>query len=468
MSIEASILSQTVTESPLPVVPRNTAYTNTDIFVKLKNYIVLWTGVGNLLTLLKKTANGYKTIKVLPKAGYTVPQVIGNNDAFVTKDDVNCSITITFIDPNTDEVTRTSIVVSTATAGGGRECYHVDTCNGTIFVATHEGASDFLYVGTVNFTNKTVSFIKKTIQSTSMTSGATNYLFAFMMLSDTIFAHYAYVNNAIVQGIYTISAGVITKTNAAISTSFASWGNVMYAVIHTNSSAFYYNGAATGLYQLKTTQATDGSTMYITPFTTPAPVANQGALFIDNITGVSFVNMYPADGYCYSVQGDTCDALAPVGLLAQNTGYSMTVGICKLGGFTDDTAFILDPFNNSFYYGTAVTYSGGTLTKKPKRIKLYTNNTAKTQFITSVSIASYAHANNPTYSAHPEYFQDNVIGVSINDKILFMDTFSWTTLRTFANCPIALKPNEYISLEVLNSFGDITTTINGIVDTTQA
>lgn len=49
-----------------------------------------------------------------------------------------------------------------------------------------------------------------------------------------------------------------------------------------------------------------------------------------------------------------------------------------------------------------------------------------------------------------------------------MDTFSWTTLRTFANCPIALKPNEYISLEVLNAFGDVTTTINGIVDTTQA
>ena len=184
MSIEASILSQTVTETPLPVVPRNTTSTTTDIFVKLKNYIVLWAGAGNPLTLLKKTANGYKTIKVLPKAGCTVPQVIGNNDAFVTKDDVNCSITITFIDPNTDEVTRTSIVVSTAT-GGTATYYHVDTCNGTIFVATHEGASDFLYVGTVNFTNKTVSFIKKTIQSTAVTSGSNNLL-AFMMLSETI------------------------------------------------------------------------------------------------------------------------------------------------------------------------------------------------------------------------------------------------------------------------------------------
>lgn len=466
MSIEASILSQTVTETLLPVVPRNTAYPSTDIFVKLKNYIVLWTGTGNPLTLLKKTANGYKTIKVLPKAGYTVPQVIGNNDAFVTKDDVNCSITITFIDPNTDEVTRTSIVVSTATAGTNSS-YHVDTCNGTIFVVTQEGASSFLYVGTVNFTNKTVSFIKKTIQNTAATSGSNN-LYAFMMLSDTIFAHSAVVNGTTAQGIYTISAGVITKTNGAINTTFANGCGVIYAVVHTNSSAFYYNAGSAYLYQLKTTQATDGSTTHIIPFTTGAPVANQGALFIDNITGVSFYNTYPADGYCYSVQGDTCDALAPVGLPAQNIDKGSTIGSCKLGGFTGDTAFILDPFNNSFYYGTAVTYSGGTLTKKPKRIKLYTNNTAKTQFITSVSIASYAHANNPMYSAHPEYFQENVIGVSINDKILFMDTFSWTTLRTFANCPIALKPNEYISLEVLNAFGDITTTINGIVDTTQA
>jgi len=466
MSIEASILSQTVTETPLPVVPRNVAQANTDIFVKLKNYIVLWTGTDNPLTLLKKTANGYKTIKVLPKAGSTVPQVIGNNDAFVTKDGVNCSITITFIDPNTDEVTRTSVVVSTATLGNGGY-YHVDTCNGTIFVAAQEGASSFLYVGTVNFTNKTVSFIKKTIQSTAVTSGS-NTLVAFMMLSDTIFAHYANANGVAVYGIYTISAGVVTKTNGAINTAIFNSCNMLYAVIHTNSSAFYYNSAVSYLYQLKTTQATDGSTTHITPLTTSAPTANLGTLFIDNITGVSFVNMYPADGYCYSVQGDTCDALAPVGLLAQNMGTGTTIGACKLGGFTDDIAFILDPFNNSFYYGTAVTYSGGTLTKKPKRIKLYTNNTAKTQFITSVSIASYAHANNPTYSAHPEYFQENVIGVSINDKILFMDTFSWTTLRTFANCPIALKPNEYISLEVLNSFGDITTTINGIVDTTQA
>ena len=465
MSIEASILSQTVTETLLPVVPRNTTSLGTDIFVKLKNYIVLWTGEGNPLTLLKKTANGYKTIKVLPKAGFTVPQVIGNNDAFVTKDNSNCSITITFIDPNTDEVTRTSIVVSTATAGGN-DYYHVDTCNGTIFVAVQEGASSFLYVGTVNFTNKTVSFIKKTIQSTAVTTGS-NALIGFMMLSDTIFAHYANVNSLFVQGIYTISAGVVTKTNGAMGASFASIGAV-YAVIHTNSSAFYYRSSNAALYQLKTTQATDGSTAPITPLTTVAPVANQGALFIDNITGVSFVNMYATDGYCYTVQGDTCDALAPVGLLAQNMGTGTTIGACKLGGFTDGIAFILDPFNNSSYYGTAVTYSGGTLTKKPKRIKLYTNNTAKTQFITSVSIASYAHACNPTYTAHPEYFQENVIGVSINDKILFMDTFSWTTLRTFANCPIALKPNEYISLEVLNAFGDITTTINGIVDTTQA
>ena len=465
MSIEASILSQTVTETLLPVVPRNTAATNTDIFVKLKNYIVLWTGATNPLTLLKKTANGYKTIKVLPKVGYTVPQVIGNNDAFVTKDGANCSITITFIDPNTDEVTLTSIVVSTATAGGN-DYYHVDTCNGTIFVAVQEGASSFLYVGTVNFTNKTVSFIKKTIQSTAVTSGS-NQLVAFMMLSDTIFAHCAYANAATVQGVYTISAGVITKTNGAINTASINC-NTLYAVIHTNSSAFYYNNATTWFYQLKTTQATDGSTTYIQPSIANAPAANQGVLFIDNITGVSFVNMYTADGYCYSVQGDTCDALAPVGLPAQNGGNGTTIGACRLGGFTDDTAFILDPFNNSFYYGTAVTYSGGTLMKKPKRIKLYTNNTAKTQFITSVSIASYAHANNPKYSAHPEYLQENVIGVSINDKILFMDTFSWTTLRTFANCPIALKPNEYISLEVLNAFGDITTTINGIIDTTQA
>ena len=464
MSIEASILSQTVTESLLPVVPRNTAQANTDIFVKLKNYIVLWTGATNPLTLLKKTANGYKTVKVLPKVGGTVPQVIGNNDAFVTKDDVNCSITITFIDPNTDEVTRTSIVVSTAT-GGTNQHYHVDTHNGTIFVAAQEGASSFLYVGTVNFTNKTVSFIKKTIQSTAVTSGS-NALVAFMMLSDTIFAHCAYANGAAVQGIYTISAGIVTKTNGAFNAAFAISSGVVYAVIHTNSSAFYYNSSTTWLYQLKTTQATDGSTTYIAPLS--APAVNQGAMFIDNITGVSFVNMYCADGYCYRVQGDTCDALAPVGLLAQNVGNGTTIGDCKLGGFTDDTAFILDPFNNSFYYGTAVTYSGGTLIKKPKRIKLYTNNTAKTQFITSVSIASYAHANNPKYTAYPEYLQENVIGVSINDKILFMDTFSWTTLRTFANCPIALKPNEYISLEVLNAFGDVTTTINGIVDTTQA
>ena len=463
MSIEASVLSQTVTESPLPVIPRNTTSGGTDIFVKLKNYIVLWTGVTNPLTLLKKTANGYKTIKVLPKVGPTVPQVIGNNDAFVTKDDVSCSITITFIDPNTDEVTRTSIVVSTAT-GGTSGYYHVDTCNGTIFVAAQEGASSFLYVGTVNFTNKTVSFIKKTIQSTAVTSGG-NALVAFMMLSDTIFAHSAYANNVVVQGVYTISAGIVTKTNAAISSGVFNTTS-LYAVIHTNNSAFYYNSSTTWLYQLKTTQATDGSTAYIAPLT--APAANQGALFIDNISGISFVNMHYAEGCCYSVQGDTCDALAPVGLLAQNPSSSTAVGSCKLGGFTDDVAFILDPFNNSFYYGTAVTCSGGTLTKKPKRIKLYTNNTAKTQFITSVSIASYAHATNPMYTAHPEYFQENVIGVSINDKILFMDTFSWSTLRTFANCPIALKPNEYISLEVLNAFGDITTTINGIVDTTQA
>lgn len=466
MSIEASILSQTVTESPLPVIPRNTTSTTTDIFVKLKNYIVLWTGATNPLTLLKKTANGYKTIKVLPKVGLTVPQVIGNNDAFVTKDDVNCSITITFIDPNTDEVTRTSIVVSTAT-GGTTNFYHVDTCNGTIFVAAQEGASSFLYVGTVNFTNKTVSFIKKTIQSTAVTSG-NNALFAFMMLSDTVFAHGASANGTTVQGIYTINAGVITKTNGAINITPLNNTNTTYAIIHTNSSAFVYSGSVTWLYQLKTTQATDGSTTYITLFTTTALNVNQGAMFIDNITGVSFVNMYATDGYCYSVQGDTCDALAPVGLLTQNMGTGTTIGVCRLGGFTDDIAFILDPFNNSFYYGTAVTYSGGTLIKKPRRIKLYTNNTAKTQFITSVSIASYAHANNPMYSAHPEYLQENVIGVSINDKILFMDTFSWTTLRTFANCPIALKPNEYISLEVLNAFGDVTTTINGIVDTTQA
>lgn len=466
MSIEASILSQTVTETLLPIVPRNTASASTDIFVKLKNYIVLWTGTENPLTLLKKTANGYKTIKVLPKAGFTVPQVIGNNDAFVTKDDVNCSITITFIDPNTDEVTRTSIVVSTATGGNGT-FYHVDTCNGTIFVAAQEGASSFLYVGTVNFTNKTVSFIKKTIQSTAITSGS-NTLTSFMMVSDTIFTHYALANGAAVYGIYTINAGIVTKTNGAINTAFAVSSGAVYAVIHTNSSAFCYNRGNSGLYQLKTTQATDGSTTYITPLTKNVPTTDQGALFIDNITGVSFVNTYAADGYCYSVQGDTCDALAPVGLLTQNMGTGTTIGVCKLGGFTDDTAFILDPFNNSFYYGTAVTYSGGTLIKKPRRIKLYTNNTAKTQFITSVSIASYAHENNPAYSAHPEYLQENVIGVSINDKILFMDTFSWTTLRTFANCPIALKPNEYISLEVLNAFGDVTTTINGIVDTTQA
>ena len=467
MSIEASILSQTVTETLLPVVPRNTTATSTDIFVKLKNYIVLWTSPTNPLTLLKKTANGYKTIKVLPKAGYTVPQVIGNNDAFVTKDDVNCSITITFIDPNTDEVTRTSIVVSTATTGYSTY-YHVDTCNGTIFVAAQEGASSFLYVGTVNFTNKTVSFIKKTIQSTAITTGD-NSLRAFMMLSDTTFAHSAYANGTTVCGIYTISAGVITKTNGACNPSaIACGGNVVYAVIHTNSSAFYYNSVTSWLYQLKTTQATDGSTIYILPLPTNAPAANYGALFIDNITGVSFVNMHPTDGYCYSVQGDTCDALAPVGLLAQNSATSATVGLCKLGGFTDGIAFILDPFNNSYYYGTAVTCSGGTLIKKPKCIKLYTNNTAKTQFITGVSIASYAHVANPMYTAQPEYFQENVIGVSINNKILFMDTFSWTTLRTFANCPIALKPNEYISLEVLNAFGDITTTINGIVDTTQA
>ena len=467
MSIEASILSQTVTETLLPVVPRNTSSTGTDIFVKLKNYIVLWTGTGNPLTLLKKTANGYKTIKVLPKAGYTVPQVIGNNDAFVTKDDVNCSITITFIDPNTDEVTRTSIVVSTATPGPSNY-YQVDTCNGTIFVAAQEGASSFLYVGTVNFTNKTVSFIKKTIQSTAVTSGV-NSLFAFMMLSDTVFAHGANANGAGVKGIYTISAGVVTKTNGAItSVNTYCGGSVIYAIIHTNSSAFYYGNNTAWFRQLKTTQATDGSASHITPLTTNAPVANQGAMLIDNITGVSFVNMYSAEGYCYSVQGDTCDALAPVGLLTQNNGTSTAVGACKLGGFTDGIAFILDPFNNSFYYGTAVTYSGGTLMKKPKRIKLYTNNTAKTQFITSVSIASHAHVSNPMYTAQPEYFQKNVIGISINDKILFMDTFSWTTLRTFANCPIALKPNEYISLEVLNAFGDITTTINGIVDTTQA
>ena len=465
MSLEATMLSQTTTESMLPVVPRNTASSSTDIFVKLKNYIVLYTGQSNPLTLLKKTANGYKTIKVLPKVGLTVPQVIGNNDAFVTKDGANCSITITFIDPNTDEVTRTSIVVSTATPGGS-DYYHVDTCNGTIFVAAQEGASSFLYVGTVNFTNKTVSFIKKTIQSTAVTSGG-NQLVAFMMLSDTIFHHYAYANSTPVYGIYTISAGIITKTNAAMNTGTANI-TITYAVIHTNSSAFCYNGDVSYLRQHKTTQATDGSTSYITPLTTNAPVANQGALFIDNITGVSFVNMYNVDGYCYTVQGDTCDALAPVGLPAQIVGDGTTTGACKLGGFTDDIAFILDPFNNSFYYGTAVTYSGGTLTKKPRRIKLYTNNTAKTQLITSVSIASYAHANNPKYTAHPEYTQANVIGVSINDKILFMDTFSWTTLRTFANCPIALKPNEYISLEVLNAFGDITTTINGIVDTTQA
>ena len=466
MSIEASILSQTVTENPLPIVPRNVTGANTDIFVKLKNYIVLWTGAENPLTLLKKTANGYKTIKVLPKAGFTVPQVIGNNDAFVTKDDVNCSITITFIDPNTDEVTRTSIVVSTATLGN-YAYYHVDTCNGTIFVAAQEGASSFLYVGTVNFTNKTVSFIKKTIQSTAVTSGV-NQLLSFMMLSDTIFVHCAQANGVTVQGIYTISAGIITKTNGAINAGYTSFSGVTYAVIHTNSSAFYYNRNASWLYQLKTTQATDGSTTHIAPLTKQIPVADQGALFIDNITAVSFVNMCATEGCCYSVQGDTCDALAPVGLLTQNTGTGTTIGFCRLGGFTDDIAFILDPFNSGFYYGTAVTYSGGTLIKKPRRIKLYTNNTAKTQFITSVSIASYAHACNPTYSAHPEYFQENVIGVSINDKILFMDTFSWTTLRTFANCPIALKPNEYISLEVLNAFGDITTTINGIVDTTQA
>ena len=466
MSIEASILSQTVTESPLPVIPRNTAQANTDIFVKLKNYIVLWTGATKPLTLLKKTANGYKTIKVLPKVGLTVPQVIGNNDAFVTKDDVNCSITITFIDPNTDEVTRTSIVVSTATTGVNTS-YHVDTCNGTIFVAAQEGASSFLYVGTVNFTNKTVSFIKKTIQSTAVTSGS-NVLASFIMLSDTVFAHSAAVNGTAVRGIYTINAGVITKTNNTINTT-AFGITSTYAIIHTNSSAFYYNSDTTWLYQLKTTQASDGSTALIIPLSSsPAPYANQGSIFIDNITGVSFVNMYATDGYCYSVQGDTCDALAPVGLLTQSASNSTTIGLCKLGSFTDDTAFILDPFNNSFYYGTAVTYSGGTLTKKPKRIKLYTNNTAKTQLITGVSIASYAHATNPIYTAHPEYFQENVIGVSINDKILFMDTFSWTTLRTFANCPIALKPNEYISLEVLNAFGDITTTINGIVDTTQA
>ena len=467
MSLEASILSQTVTESPLPVVPRNKTNTTTDIFVKLKDYILLWTGASNPVMLLKKTTNGYKTIKALPPSGSFVPMGLGNNNAYVVKNTANCSITLYFIDVETDAVTSSQVTVSTATNNAGNN-FAVDVINGMVYVAAIETASAFLYAGTVNFTNKTISFTK-TLIFTSTGSAASPIIAYFCMITASAF-HFQGTTTlgTAVWGLYTFLSGVINRTNASYSGTGLNQNDSVVAVVHTASSVFAYTpSAAVTLYQIKASQVTDASTS--TPAPVSAPTYNTCMLYIDNISGESFINLYTLEGYYYSIKGDACTLTSPVGFPPQTAVCANSCGYSRLGPVVDGVLFVLDAYNQSIYYTVPAVYKDGAIVAATKRIKIYTNTTAKTQLITSVAVAvNGQHVGDGGYPLSIAMQPKNTMGLSLNDKPFFIDAFDCSVVHAFANCPIALKPNEFISLDILNSFGDISVTINGIVDTTQA
>ena len=468
MSIEATVLSQTTTENMLPVIPRNTASVanSPDFFVKLKDYILLWTGSSNPVMLLKKTTNGYKTVKALPPSGSFVPMGLGNNNAYVVKNTANCSITLYFIDVETDAVTSSQVTVSTATNGTVNN-FAVDVINGVVYVAAIETASAFLYTGTVNFTNKTISFTKTLIFTVSGSTYTPNIPY-FCMITASAFHFYGTTTlGPATYGLYTFSSGVINKTNAAFSGASLQNGGVV-AVVHTASSVYaYMPGSTWMLYQIKAHQVTDASTASLTPV--PSTAADSCTLYIDNISGESFIDLYTSEGNYYSIKEDACTRIATVGLPPHSPQCANSRGLCRLGPVVDGVLFVLDAYNQSIYYTVPAVYKDGAIVAATKRIKIYTNTTAKTQLITSVAVAvNGQHTGDGGYPLSIAMQPKNTMGLSLNDKPFFIDAFDYSVVHAFANCPIALKPNEYISLEVLNAFGDITTTINGIVDTTQA
>ena len=191
-------------------------------------------------------------------------------------------------------------------------------------------------------------------------------------------------------------------------------------------------------------------------------------LYIDNISGESFINLYTLEGYYYSIKGDACTLTSPVGFPPQTAVCANSCGDSRLGPVVDGVLFVLDAYNQSIYYTVPAVYKDGAIVAATKRIKIYTNTTAKTQLITSVAVAvNGQHVGDGGYPLSIAMQPKNTMGLSLNDKPFFIDAFDCSVVHAFANCPIALKPNEFISLDILNSFGDISVTINGIVDTTQ-
>ena len=188
MSLQPKVISQTVTPNPTPVLVRGSTAITYNYFIKLKNYVVAVIST-NIWHLYKITDDGLKYVKQLPQwnasggSGYSGPIAVGNNNVYVTKDCKNASITLNFIDVNTDEITQSNICVSTST-DNGYTSYHIDVVGENIYVATVEGASLFLYSGALNITNKTVTFTKKTIATATVST--ISWINVFFMYNDNI------------------------------------------------------------------------------------------------------------------------------------------------------------------------------------------------------------------------------------------------------------------------------------------
>lgn len=458
MNKEARILSQRKILNPVPLISRGTTNTTTDYFINLKDYVLLHTGELGRVFLLKKSAGVVNVIKTIPwTLTNHIPYPVGGENAYVTKDGTNAGITIHFIIDDIDE-TAINVCVSTASSGV-RNGYAVDVIGKTVYVAVMEGASCFLYTGTINVDTHSISFVKKTVLVTTLSTGA-NKITTFTMFNDTTFQISYQANGTTINKIYTINGATISDSGK---TYIPSCGQAINdtdctPVLHVTGGIWSYDKTYKLYY-------VDAATCAITvTLQSSATYNNKGCVFIDDCTE-GIYNLAAADGYHYSVKyGGIYNLLTTNGVPIQTAAKANYYSDLKFGPIILDTLFMTDPFNAYNYISMPVKVVNSVINSANKQVPMYTNNTAAVQYITGITIASLPHNSDLNYYLSADTLLTNSIGVAIDEKTLYRANFAQSDVRTFANCPIALTPGSTVFLDVVNSFGDITLTLIGIRD----
>ena len=467
MSKVADILARTVISNPLPILVRGTTSINTDIFIKLKDYFIMCPYGSSVFYLIKNVGGILKTVKTIPVGKYTTnyPYPLGNSNAFVTKDCENCSITLNFIDPETDNITQVPICVSTAT-DNTRASYAIDVIDTTIYVICMESSSCFLYTGPVNFVTRTAVFTKATVKTVAASSGI-NSIKSFLMITPTTFAGCSVVNGAATTssangffGDYSISGTSISSKNNPITVDFLTNSTASIPQMRTTNGVWVYN--IYNLYYLDNSSTTQNTAALA------ANAANINTAVI-TMSGVlaeaNYINFGPTDGFYYCLKdGKQFDQITVYNMIPQSvakTGYS---GEHKYGPILGDVLFVKDPYNAYNYVGMPIKFENNILSPTVKRVKAYTNETGKTQYITGVMISSMRHQIDLQYtSANNTQFR-NCVGIAINDVTLYRSDFEQADVKTFANCPITLHAGDTVYLEVVSCYGDVSLTLTGIIE----